>query len=273
MSQTTDDKPSLHVVPSFYGVYILQSIPKPRSTYIGSTPDPRRRLRQHNGDLKVGGAYRTKRPGCRPWKMIVLVHGFPSRVSALQFEHALQHSYQTRHITEQVGKSLSISKKLTNVKLLLSSPSFIRMGLEVAIFDQKAFEMWNDKSGHVPVELRDFDQFCDHEVKEIDIDEEKQIILNNKLECTVCNQTINYFLEESPSITTRQELTKFLGNYPLIGIHKDHCFHLTCIAKTESELIPRSITCTCGLKLNWIILIKVATRMRKYLLGDYVNAE
>lgn len=270
MSQTINDKPSLHIVPSFYGVYILQSIPKPRSTYIGSTPDPRRRLRQHNGDLKAGGAYKTKRTGFRPWKMIVLVYGFHSRVSALQFEHALQHSHQTRHINDHLGKSVALLKRFANAKLLLSSPSFNKMGLKMAIFDNKLYRMWNDK-GVNQLQLRDFDQFCEQEVKDIDIDEEKQIVLNNKLECTVCNQTINYFPDEIPNITTRQELTKFLASYPLVGIHQDHCFHLSCIAKSQQELIPRLVNCTCGVKLNWGQLIRVATRMRAYLVGDCVD--
>ena len=86
----------------FYGVYILQSEPSPRAFYIGSTPDPMRRLRQHNGDLKLG-AFRTRRSSRRPWKMIAITHNFPSRVAALQFEHALQHPKTSRHMASGGG--------------------------------------------------------------------------------------------------------------------------------------------------------------------------
>ena len=53
-------------------------------TYNGSTNDPRRRLRQHNGELK-GGARATSRAG-PGWRVIALVAGFPDHVNALQCE-------------------------------------------------------------------------------------------------------------------------------------------------------------------------------------------
>ncbi|CAB4293044.1 unnamed protein product [Prunus armeniaca] len=50
-------------------------------TYIGFTVNPRRRLRQHNGEI-AQGAWRTKRK--RPWEMVLCIYGFPTNVSALQ---------------------------------------------------------------------------------------------------------------------------------------------------------------------------------------------
>lgn len=72
-------------LPALYAVYVLRSTVRHASIYIGSTPNPPRRLKQHNGETK-GGAVRTSRDSLRPWEMIVVVTGFPSSVAALKFE-------------------------------------------------------------------------------------------------------------------------------------------------------------------------------------------
>jgi structure-specific endonuclease subunit SLX1 len=88
-----------HTFPAFYACYLLRSVQKPNSTatYIGSTPNPPRRIRQHNGELKQG-AFQTRFR--RPWAMTMIVHGFPSRLAALQFEWAWQHPKLSRHLKE-----------------------------------------------------------------------------------------------------------------------------------------------------------------------------
>jgi predicted GIY-YIG superfamily endonuclease len=58
-------------------------------TYNGSTNDPCRRLRQHNGEIS-GGARATSRVG-PGWRIIALVAGFPDHVNALQCEWRIKH--------------------------------------------------------------------------------------------------------------------------------------------------------------------------------------
>eukprot|EP01084_Bolivina_argentea_P006696 12682_1 len=106
-SSSTSAQPKLAA--RVYGCYLLRSLAEghPRSSYVGFTVNPYRRLRQHNGDLKTGGAYRTSRK--RPWEMVVFVHGFPSKHSALQFEWAWQHPRRSLFVKDKVTMALSMS--------------------------------------------------------------------------------------------------------------------------------------------------------------------
>lgn len=115
-----------HTIPSFYACYFLRSLASPGITYIGSTPAPPRRKRQHNGDL-TQGAYKTAR--ARPWEMECIVYGFSSKIAALQFEWAWAKPNLTRHLkflstehsiagdttdtSEWAGKSLFPSTSMT----------------------------------------------------------------------------------------------------------------------------------------------------------------
>ena len=58
-------------------------------TYAGVSPDPVRRLRQHNGEIS-GGAKYTASKGAG-WKHVCLVTGFRTKIEAMQFEWAVKH--------------------------------------------------------------------------------------------------------------------------------------------------------------------------------------
>ncbi|KAG5359784.1 Structure-specific endonuclease subunit SLX1 [Yarrowia sp. C11] len=137
-----------HKYPPFYGVYLLQSTKKPLSCYVGSTPNPFRRIRQHNGDLKAGGAWRTKKAQLRPWNMLLIVNGFPSKIAALKFEHALQHPNMTRLISTKdikrkvPQKARAIGTHLAFVRLLVRCSYFRRMHLKITFFRSHAHQAW-----------------------------------------------------------------------------------------------------------------------------------
>lgn len=64
-----------------------------RSSYVGATTSPDRRLRQHNCEIKGGAKFTTNRVkwGKGRWKRAALVQHFPSERDALQFEWMWKH--------------------------------------------------------------------------------------------------------------------------------------------------------------------------------------
>ncbi len=75
-----------------YSVYFLQSTISDR-TYVGYSVDPFNRIKCHNG-YKTGGAERTKTG--RPWKIVLIISGFPTSRAALQFEKGWHRARATR---------------------------------------------------------------------------------------------------------------------------------------------------------------------------------
>ncbi|KAK4780127.1 hypothetical protein SAY87_016233 [Trapa incisa] len=123
----------------FYGCYLLASL-SPRhkgKTYIGFTVNPKRRIRQHNGEMR-SGAWRTKSK--RPWEMVLYIYGFPTNVSALQFEWAWQHPRKSIAVREAAANFKSLSGIAHKIKLayaMLTLPSWHSMNITVNYFSTK----------------------------------------------------------------------------------------------------------------------------------------
>ncbi|SPO06089.1 related to Structure-specific endonuclease subunit SLX1 [Cephalotrichum gorgonifer] len=145
-------------IPALYTVYILRSTVRPASLYIGSTPNPPRRLKQHNGEVK-GGAARTSRGNLRPWEMVAIVSGFPGMLAALKFEWALTNSHTSLHIPDEDRITVSTQRKknghpkrpphslslmLSNLHLLLRVPSFARWPLTLHFYNRDVHEKWEE---------------------------------------------------------------------------------------------------------------------------------
>lgn len=77
---------------NFHYCYVLRNShdPDKNRTYNGYTVDPKKRIRQHNQEIK-GGARYTKKWGNKSWEIYALIRGFPDRVNALQCEWKIKH--------------------------------------------------------------------------------------------------------------------------------------------------------------------------------------
>lgn len=163
-----DTKP----IPAFYCCYLLRSTVQRGFNYIGSTPNMLRRIKQHNAGREKGGAKRTNTKTLRPWEVTCIVHGFPSKIAALQFEWAWQHTHKSRHakddndgmltnldfrVSPKSGKvrkkkpstkARSLTDRITNLHILLRAPSFARWPLSIRFFAtdvHRVFNAVNDK--------------------------------------------------------------------------------------------------------------------------------
>uniref|UniRef100_A0A7N0TGT7 Structure-specific endonuclease subunit SLX1 homolog n=1 Tax=Kalanchoe fedtschenkoi TaxID=63787 RepID=A0A7N0TGT7_KALFE len=119
----------------FFACYLLTSL-SPRykgHTYIGFTVNPKRRIRQHNGEIRCG-AWRTKRK--RPWEMVMCIYGFATNVSALQFEWAWQHPKESLAVRKAAAELKSLSGVANKIKLaytMLTLPSWQSLVLTLTI--------------------------------------------------------------------------------------------------------------------------------------------
>jgi predicted GIY-YIG superfamily endonuclease len=105
-----------------YKVYVLYHI-NSNKTYVGSTNNLKRRIRQHNGELKGGAKYTTNSLNknillnellLNEWKYLYFITGFPDHQNALQAEWKLKNlqKKQTKKGVEGRLKSLIELSKL-----------------------------------------------------------------------------------------------------------------------------------------------------------------
>jgi len=74
-------------------VYLLRSDISDDKFYVGYSPDPFHRLRQHNGHIRGGARYTSR---YKPWSIHTVVGGFATSVDALKFEWALQNPWKSK---------------------------------------------------------------------------------------------------------------------------------------------------------------------------------
>ncbi|KAG2415858.1 hypothetical protein HFD88_007050 [Aspergillus terreus] len=270
-------------IPAYYCCYLLRStVNKRAGLYVGSTPNPPRRLPQHNG-LSKGGAKKTATKN-RPWEMVLLVEGFMSRTAALQFEWAWQHE-DSRHMSKgEPGNTKrrqrprrSLTANLEKLHSLLQSPCFSRWPLNIRIFAADVYQLWrvwcDRANGTIPEHIRTIpDGNCPHNSPEPETDHprvgsidgiqtdyskiqdylEKAVFLlddPNDLHCKVCEAQTN----------PEKELVIVCPQPSCFGIS-----HLLCLSarflkssNDPNQLVPRSGTCpACSKLVQWPLMMQ-----------------
>jgi predicted GIY-YIG superfamily endonuclease len=251
-----------------FACYLLESLAKPGKTYIGFTVNPKRRLRQHNGDI-VGGARRTHKH--RPWVMACLVFGFTSNISALTFEWAWQHpktclalKYQLpllipsiaadprprsatpckkRRATHLRTAAYSIEKNLEILNVMLRTPPWNTQNLQVGVFHdcyENIFDSIKQKLAsidHQPLTVQKFSSIDDL----LSLQKFQADLEETQADCISCFSKV----EE----TKLFQCPKCKSGY-----------HLTCLAKQqqENQIVPSHGTCmVCGYTNSWIEIVNL----------------
>ncbi|CAG8505008.1 13075_t:CDS:2 [Ambispora gerdemannii] len=257
--------------PEFYCCYLTRSL-QPKYTdyvYIGTTPDPIRRLRQHNGEL-AGGAARTV--SRRPWTYVLFVYGFPSSRAATQFEWAWQQEGKSRHFTtnnKSKRRSMhKLSRKISALMEMMQFRYFCRWPLKLHIVESDVEKQldFTKFPKHVtitygPVEKLSY-TFADKGLTRARL--RAQIFENHEYHreqntpCCVCHLPIDYAAPDeymsclhtvsSSSIFNSSKACKMTG-------------HVICLAKDflleeKNQLLPVSGNCPkCKNPLLWADLI------------------
>ncbi|KAF3454821.1 hypothetical protein FNV43_RR05269 [Rhamnella rubrinervis] len=172
----------------FYACYLLVSLsPRPKGhTYIGFTVNPRRRIRQHNGEIGCG-AWRTKRR--RPWEMVLCIYGFPTNVAALQFEWAWQHPNESLAVRRSAASFKSLSGIANKIKLaytMLTLPSWQSLDITVNYFSTKYTKHsagCPSLPGHMKVKICSMDELPCYSEGRDSLSENDDVGLNDNEEC------------------------------------------------------------------------------------------
>lgn len=244
----------------FYCVYLLLNYDMKKS-YIGSTPNPIRRLNQHNGILK-GGAKKTIKNG--PFEMILFVYGFNSQQAALQFEWAWQHPLQCSFFLSKDGfkkyNNNSINYKMFILSKLLQTEKFSRYSLKIHIINSEVLDVGQlFASNQVftygnPCKLATFDNSSkDEELLERQLNVIKNFKKIMQYKCNLCFKDIDI-------VDLKSFTTCLYENCNLL-------VHITCLAKEflkndDDHFIPISGNCIKCAKLLWWRDIVLGVKLR-----------
>lgn len=133
--------------------YILRNSFEPdlNRTYNGYTNNPKKRIRQHNQEIK-GGAEYTKKWGNKSWEIYVLIKGFPDVSTALKCEWRIKHpapkKIRPKRYNTPEGRIKGLIEIL-NMEKFTSKTEFLtsELKLEIWILSEYAYIIENEILG------------------------------------------------------------------------------------------------------------------------------
>lgn len=234
---------------SFYACYMLRSELDPKAIYIGSTPNPLRRIRQHNGDL-AGGAKRTFRK--RPWQMAVVVYGFQSRFGALQFEWAWQNPSLSRHFRNTETSSLkgnSVTTKLSVLMDMFHIQQWKRWPLSIHITCNSIQTKFEALKRPLPLHLR----YTTGSLAVLPYNEDDAPVMEiteNDTDCVICSRKIA--IEDAKNWVSCPNCHMLAHLICLSRNFLEQEQNLNCDPRKSINLVPLTGICpSCKTELKW----------------------
>ncbi|XP_022964936.1 structure-specific endonuclease subunit SLX1 homolog isoform X1 [Cucurbita moschata] len=227
----------------FFSCYLLASAcPRYKGhTYIGFTVNPKRRIRQHNGEIRCG-AWRTKRK--RPWEMVFCIYGFPTNVSALQFEWAWQHPNESLAVRSAAATFKSLSGIANKIKLaytMLTLPAWCSLNITVNYFSTKYMNNaagCPSLPGHMRVQVSPIDELpCYSEGDRCVLENENDWEYNREYK-EVCDSQVHDLMTEVPN-----EIPQTLMDYQTGTDGRPHELRGSDEELEDNEQVPHS-SCT-----------------------------
>ena len=117
-----------------YVVYLLRC---ENYSYVGMTNDFTRRLRQHNGEIKGGARYTSKRTD---WYPVLIIDGFQDMKSAMQCE------WRLKHFARGHGSVRGVKGKLKYLSKYLYQENIIKGTPQTPIFEKRKWTTKCEKS-------------------------------------------------------------------------------------------------------------------------------